>query len=160
MRNAASIGMAGANRKSAIEQPTYRLVRGTDWLRSWLAERGIGAIIPRRATRGDAYPSNMAVYRRRNIIEGMFGKLKSWKRIADAIGSQRHQLPRCNRPHCSCNSMAQMSPLHTKLSGLIGDRFDLVHLGAQPAMRNTNKMHQPRSYHILQDVPVGGPTVI
>ena len=53
-----------------------------DRLRLWLRERGIEAVIPGRASRDVAYPLNRSAYRRRNIIERMFGKLKNWRRIA------------------------------------------------------------------------------
>jgi len=66
--------------------PTQRLIADkaydADRLRLWLDERGIEAIIPGRASRDVAYPLNRAAYRRRNIIERMFGRLKNWKRIA------------------------------------------------------------------------------
>lgn len=66
--------------------PTHRLIADkaydADRLRGWLGERGIEAVIPGRASRGVAYPLNRTAYRRRNIIERMFGKLKNWKRIA------------------------------------------------------------------------------
>jgi hypothetical protein len=43
-------------------------------------------------------------------IERMFGKLKNWKRLRrDTIGSPPTTLPQS--PRCSCNPMAQMSPL-------------------------------------------------
>lgn len=38
--------------------------------------------MPGRATRNAAYPLNRTAYRRRNVIERMFGKLKNRKRIA------------------------------------------------------------------------------
>lgn len=53
-----------------------------DRLRLWLIQRGIEAIIAGRANRDVAYPLNRTAYRRRNIIERMFGRLKNWKRIA------------------------------------------------------------------------------
>jgi len=53
-----------------------------DRLRNWLGDRRIEAVIPGRTTRNAAYPLNRAAYRRRNVIERMFGKLKNWKRIA------------------------------------------------------------------------------
>lgn len=53
-----------------------------DRLRKWLDDRKIEAVIPGRATRNPAYPLNRQAYRRRNVIERMFGKLKNWKRIA------------------------------------------------------------------------------
>jgi transposase len=66
--------------------PTRRLIADkaydADRLRTWLEEKGIEAVIPGRAARAVAYPLNRAVYRRRNVIERMFGHLKNWKRIA------------------------------------------------------------------------------
>lgn len=66
--------------------PTQRLIADkaydADRLRNWLKKRRIEAVIPGRASRDVVYPLNRAAYRRRNIIERMFGKLKNWKRIA------------------------------------------------------------------------------
>jgi transposase len=66
--------------------PTKRLIADkaydADRLREWLATRSIEAVIPARSTRASVYPINKAAYRRRNIIERMFGRLKNWKRIA------------------------------------------------------------------------------
>ena len=53
-----------------------------DRLRTWLQDRGIEAVIPGRAARAVVYPLNRTAYRRRNVIERMFGRLKNWKRIA------------------------------------------------------------------------------
>jgi transposase len=47
-----------------------------------LGIKGIEAVIPGRATRAVVYPLNRTAYRRRNVIERMFGRLKNWKRIA------------------------------------------------------------------------------
>jgi len=61
--------------------PTHRLIADkaydADRLRGWLNERRIEAVIPGRASRDVAYPLNRTAYRRRNIIERMFGKLKT-----------------------------------------------------------------------------------
>jgi len=66
--------------------PTRRLIADkaydADRLRTWLGDKGIEAVIPGRAARAVAYPLNRAAYRRRNVIERMFGHLKNWKRIA------------------------------------------------------------------------------
>jgi transposase len=66
--------------------PTMRFVADkaydADRLRNWLKHKGIEAVIPGRAARTSVYPINRAAYRRRNIIERMFGRLKNWKRIA------------------------------------------------------------------------------
>lgn len=53
-----------------------------DKLRNWLKRRRIKAVIPSNATRRTPYPLDRAIYRRRNVIERMFGKLKNWRRIA------------------------------------------------------------------------------
>ena len=49
-----------------------------DKLRNWLTARRI----PSNATRRTPYPLDHRAYRRRNVIERMFGKLKNWRRIA------------------------------------------------------------------------------
>ena len=67
-----------APRRRLIADKAY----DADKLRLWLRERGIEAVIPGRASRDVAYPLNRSAYRRRNIIERMFGKLKNWRRIA------------------------------------------------------------------------------
>ena len=53
-----------------------------DRLRSWLKVRRIKAVIPSTATRTVLYPLDRAAYRRRNLIERLFGRLKNWRRIA------------------------------------------------------------------------------
>ena len=53
-----------------------------DKLRNWLKQRRIKAIIPSSAARRTPYPLDRTAYRRRNVIERMFGKLKNWRRIA------------------------------------------------------------------------------
>ena len=53
-----------------------------DKLRNWLKVHKIKAVIPSNATRNKPYPLDRAAYRRRNVIERMFGKLKNWRRIA------------------------------------------------------------------------------
>jgi transposase len=53
-----------------------------DKLRNWLRARRIKAVIPSNATRRTPYPLDRVAYRRRNVIERMFGKLKNWRRIA------------------------------------------------------------------------------
>ncbi|HEX2365730.1 MAG TPA: IS5 family transposase [Bradyrhizobium sp.] len=66
--------------------PAQRLIADkaydADRLRDWLQDKGIEAVIPGRAARAVVYPLNRVVYRRRNVIERMFGRLKNWKRIA------------------------------------------------------------------------------
>ena len=53
-----------------------------DSLRRWLKARRIRAVIPSTATRTVPYPLDRAAYRRRNLIERLFGRLKNWRRIA------------------------------------------------------------------------------
>ena len=68
------------------KRPTKRLIADkaydADKLRAWLIEHEIEPVIPGRATRDTVYPLNRRAYRRRNVIERMFGRLKNWKRIA------------------------------------------------------------------------------
>lgn len=53
-----------------------------DRLRNWLRARRIKAVIPSTASRNTPYPLDRAAYRRRNVIERMFCRLKNWRRIA------------------------------------------------------------------------------
>ena len=53
-----------------------------DSLRRWLKAQCIKAIIPSTATRTVPYPLDRAAYRRRNLIERLFCRLKNWRRIA------------------------------------------------------------------------------
>ena len=53
-----------------------------DRLRRWLAERSVTAVIPSTASRYKPYPLNQRAYRRRNLIERLFCRLKNWRRIA------------------------------------------------------------------------------
>ena len=53
-----------------------------DSLRNWLKQRRIKAVIPSTATRRTPYPLDRNIYRRRNVIERMFCRLKNWRRIA------------------------------------------------------------------------------
>ncbi len=53
-----------------------------DKFRGRLKRRRIKAVIPSNAARNKPYPLDRAAYRRRNVIERIFGKLKNWRRIA------------------------------------------------------------------------------
>ena len=53
-----------------------------DSLRGWLKLRRIKAVIPSTASRTIPYPLDRVIYRRRNLIERLFGRLKNWRRIA------------------------------------------------------------------------------
>jgi transposase len=48
-----------------------------DSFRNWLKRRKIKAVIPSTATRRTPYPLDQKTYRRRNVIERMFCKLKT-----------------------------------------------------------------------------------
>jgi transposase len=82
--NVADISMAmpllGAARspKNLIADKAY----DADSLRNWLRFRRIKAVIPSTATRTVPYPLDHAVYRRRNLIERLFCRLKNWRRLA------------------------------------------------------------------------------
>jgi transposase len=53
-----------------------------DSLRNWLKIRHIKAVIPSTATRTIPHPLDRALYRRRNLIERLFCRLKNWRRLA------------------------------------------------------------------------------
>ena len=52
-----------------------------DWFRAALTERGITPCIPSKVNRKVPIPHDAVLYRQRNRIENMFGKLKDWRRI-------------------------------------------------------------------------------
>ena len=70
----------------SVAAPAHRLIADkaydADSLRRWLAERRIKAVIPSTASRRTPYPLNRRIYRRRNVIERLFCRLKNWRRIA------------------------------------------------------------------------------
>ena len=69
----------------AVDKPKRLLADkayDADSFRNWLKRRKIKAIIPSTATRRTPYPLERKTYRRRNVIERMFCKLKNWRRIA------------------------------------------------------------------------------
>ncbi len=53
-----------------------------DSLRTWLQDRRIKAVISSTASRTIAYPLDRRAYKRRNVIERLFGRLKNCRRIA------------------------------------------------------------------------------
>lgn len=53
-----------------------------DRLRGWLTERGTRPVIPSKANRRAPLPFNERLYRKRNLIECMFCRLKDYRRIA------------------------------------------------------------------------------
>ncbi|MCW2308872.1 transposase [Rhodobium gokarnense] len=54
-----------------------------DRFRNWLKVRNIKAVIPSKAIRNRPYPFDRIAYRRRNVVERMFGKPENWRRIAN-----------------------------------------------------------------------------
>ena len=53
-----------------------------DHLRDWLAGRKAAACIPPRRHRREQRPYDAELYKTRNIIERMFGRLKDWRALA------------------------------------------------------------------------------
>ena len=53
-----------------------------DWFREALRERDIASCIPPRANRVEPVAYDAGLYKRRNLIERMFGRLKDWRRIS------------------------------------------------------------------------------
>lgn len=53
-----------------------------DSLRNWLRSRRTTAVIPSSHARRIPYPLDRKAYRRRNVIERLFCRLKNWRRIA------------------------------------------------------------------------------
>ncbi len=53
-----------------------------DRLRKALAERGVKSCIPGRANRKEPIVCDTELYKSRNLIERLFGRLKDWRRIA------------------------------------------------------------------------------
>jgi transposase len=64
--------------KSLIADKAYDV----DSLRGWLKARHIKAVIPSTATRTVPYSLDRIAYRRRNLIERLFCRLKNWRRLA------------------------------------------------------------------------------
>ena len=54
----------------------------SDWFREALTSLRIEPCIPGRANRKVQIPCNADIYKQRNRIERMFGRLKDWRRIA------------------------------------------------------------------------------
>lgn len=54
----------------------------SDWFREALSELGIVPCIPGRANRKAPIQCDADLYKQRNRIERMFGRLKDWRRIA------------------------------------------------------------------------------
>ena len=51
-------------------------------LRRWLKRRRIKAVLPSLATRTVPFPLDRRAYQRRTVIERLWGRFKTWRRIA------------------------------------------------------------------------------
>jgi putative transposase len=54
----------------------------SDWFREALRERDIAPCIPGRKNRKQPIDYDTELYKQRNLVERMFGRLKDWRRIA------------------------------------------------------------------------------
>lgn len=54
----------------------------SDALRQFLCERGTRPVIPNNPTRKRLHAFNRGAYKRRNVIERAFCRLKDWRRVA------------------------------------------------------------------------------
>ena len=75
-------GVAGLIEGLAIGALIADKAYDADWLRKWLAEAGIEAVIPARKGRLTPAPHDAEKYKWRHLIENFFQKLKEFKRIA------------------------------------------------------------------------------
>ena len=62
----------------------------SDKLRKALAERNIKPCIPGRANRKEPVVCDTELYKSRNHIEHLFGRLKDWRRIATRYDRRAH----------------------------------------------------------------------
>lgn len=51
-------------------------------LRDWLGERRLRIVIPNRSNRKKPYPFDASTYKRRNVAERTFCRLKDFRRLA------------------------------------------------------------------------------
>lgn len=51
-------------------------------LRTWLAERGSRIVIPNRKNRKQPFPFDAITYKRRNVVERTFCRLKDYRQLA------------------------------------------------------------------------------
>ena len=82
--NVADISAAAALLDDIV--PPHRLLGDkaydADHLRQRLERQGTEVVIPSTASRRRPYPLNRTAYKRRNVIERMFCRMKDWRRIA------------------------------------------------------------------------------
>ena len=67
-------------------QPDLRVIADAAYdaedLREWLAERGSRIVIPNRQNRKQPFPFDAVTYKRRNVVERTFCRLKDYRRLA------------------------------------------------------------------------------
>ncbi|WP_368661475.1 transposase [Paracoccus sp. (in: a-proteobacteria)] len=56
-----------------------------DGLRQWLSRARIKTVIPSSAARRTPYPLDRKAYRRRNVIERLFCRLKNWPIVGKTV---------------------------------------------------------------------------
>ena len=77
-----------SNRRNTAHSPKvassarFEVVAPRTAAAEWLKQRRIKAVIPSTASRTTPYPIDRKAYRRRNVIERLFCKLKNWRRTA------------------------------------------------------------------------------
>jgi len=64
----------------------------SDKLREALRERGIKPCIPGRSNRREAIEYDKELYKQRNLIERLFGRLKDWRRVATRYDRCAHTI--------------------------------------------------------------------
>ena len=79
----------GAVRRAGPGRPRLRPARvaadkgySYDSLRAYLRKRGVGAVIPTRSNQRRRPLFDGEAYRRRNLVERAFGRLKEFRRVA------------------------------------------------------------------------------
>ena len=77
-RGAATVLPALPDAKVLIADRGY----DSDWFREALARRDIEPCIPGRKNRSTVIDYDTDIYKQRNLVERMFGRLKDWRRIA------------------------------------------------------------------------------
>jgi putative transposase len=94
----------------------------SDWFREALTELEITPCIPGRANRKAPVPYDANLYKQRNRIEPMFGRLKDWRRIATRYDRCAHTFMSAI---CICTAPG---PLDSRLHYAAHGRFWSSHL--------------------------------
>lgn len=70
----------------SLVAPTVRVLADAAYdsapLREWLTEKNIKVVIPNRRNRKEPFPFDAHTYKRRNIVERTFCRLKDFRRFA------------------------------------------------------------------------------